>query len=121
MIKKYVLAAALCLLFTFAALSCASSSQQLSAGENETLITLTRERGFAGSARTFNVYIDGKIMGKIANGKTLSFVLPKDNHSIYTEIDGYKSNEIRCNAKTDTLKLSVSYNDWSGKMNLIRL
>jgi hypothetical protein len=94
------------LLFTA---GCASSSSagSITAGENETLITVERRNESVAALRYWNIYVDGKLTEKVGNGKSVSFTVPRGEHSIYTEIDEYESNVIMINAETKAVRFST--------------
>jgi len=94
-------------LLIFASSCASSSSGSITAGENETLITVERRSNSATALRNWNIYVDGNLTEKVGNGKTVSFVVPRGEHSIYTEIDEYKSNAIIINSETKSVKFST--------------
>ena len=50
-------------------------------------IKVHRPKKFIGFARSFNVYVDDKKIGSLANGATEEFELPAGNHKLYCKQD----------------------------------
>ena len=44
--------------------------------------------------RSYKIYVDGKFIGKVSNGKTQSFDIEPGKHSVYAKLDFFKSNKI---------------------------
>ncbi len=57
-------------------------------------IILNRTSEYVNCLRNYDVYIDGKKVGTIANGKIKEFVVTPGHHSIVTKIDWCSSNTI---------------------------
>jgi len=90
------------------AAGCASSpSGKITAGKNETLITVERRSNSVAALRNWNIYVDGNLTEKVGNGKSVSFTVPRGEHSIYTEIDEYKSNVIVIDPETKSVRFST--------------
>ena len=58
------------------------------------MLTITRERRFAYSARRYKVFIDDIHVGDIRNGETVSFVVENGKHSIDVRVDWFGSEKV---------------------------
>ncbi len=54
-------------------------------------ITLTRDSGYADRLRNYQVLINGKTVGAIANGKTVTFTVEPGTHTIQVCLDWAKT------------------------------
>jgi hypothetical protein len=57
-------------------------------------IHLKRDSGYADSIRNYEVILDGKLIGKIADGKSESFKASAGTHTLQLSIDYIKSNKL---------------------------
>lgn len=58
------------------------------------IITITRNNEFINRLRPYRIYMDGKPLGKIANGKTMEFTVPAGTHTLQAKIDWCASPEL---------------------------
>lgn len=58
------------------------------------IITITRNNEFINRLRPYRIYMDGKPLGKIANGKTMEFTVPAGTHTLQAKIDWCGSAEV---------------------------
>ena len=58
---------------------------------NNALITLQRQSQLSYFVRSFSVYIDGNLVGRIKSGETKTYPVTEGEHTIQVKIDFYKS------------------------------
>jgi hypothetical protein len=73
------------------------------------MLTVTRDSGYADKIRKYEVLIDGKQVGEIANGETKSFDVTPGGHTIQLKIDWARSNQIEfTSSNNEDLRFKVS-------------
>ena len=60
-------------------------------------LTIYREPRYSDKIRSYNVVVDGQVVGKIKERETFEFALPAGLHEIWLTIDWASSNRISCN------------------------
>ncbi len=58
------------------------------------ILKVTSKRELLNILRSYKIYIDGKLVGKVQNGKIQNFEIEPGNHKVYAKLDLFKSNEI---------------------------
>lgn len=61
------------------------------------MLVIRRKKNYKDSLRSFKIYLDGNLIGKIKNGSTLSFDISEGPHVLKLKIDWCSSNEIEFN------------------------
>jgi hypothetical protein len=64
------------------------------------LICVSRDSGYADRLRSYSVVVDGRKIGKIANGETKSFPIDPGEHTLKLKIAWCGSNTIHFDADT---------------------
>jgi hypothetical protein len=57
-------------------------------------LKISSKRELLNILRSYKVYVDGKLVGKVQNGKIQNFELEPGSHKVYAKLDFFKSNEI---------------------------
>ena len=58
------------------------------------ILKISSKRELLNILRSYKVYVDGKLVGKVQNGKIQNFELEPGSHKVYAKLDFFKSNEI---------------------------
>ncbi|WP_088044252.1 hypothetical protein [Bacillus sp. EAC] len=66
-------------------------------------IIISRTSQYVNKLRSYKVFIDSKVVGKIKDGERLTLEVAPGKHSIYLEIDWCKSNNIKFNSKQNEI------------------
>lgn len=85
------------------------------------MITIKRKELMYGSLYPFKVFIDGKEMGKIQNGKKINFKIDSNKHEIYVRTVGKRSNKVYIDSNSNTsIKLECgTKNSWLYTLSIL--
>jgi hypothetical protein len=54
-------------------------------------LIIERESAYAGNLRNHKVVVDGKVIGRVADGQTQSFDIESGDHSVWLKVDWARS------------------------------
>jgi len=75
------------------------------------ILRISRDSGYADYVRSYCVLLDGKEIGRIANGETKNFRIAAGNHELRLKLDWAGSRTLKFAARdTDTMAFRVSSN-----------
>jgi hypothetical protein len=72
------------------------------------MINIKRESTYADKLRSYNVELDGVIIGEIADGESKAFQVEPGEHTLRLKIDWLKSNEVQFEASDDVIEFICS-------------
>jgi hypothetical protein len=91
---------------------------------DESIIVVKRLSRFTGSAVAFKVFVDGREMGKLANGGQIEFTVPNGTHSIQVRSRNMKDSEIltfSANSQEITFHTEIEVGFWVGKKKITKI
>lgn len=68
-------------------------------------VTITRSNEYLNRFRSIYVYIDGQKVGKVFNGETVSYEVPKGRHTVRAKIDWCGSKELILDMQEDEIRV----------------
>lgn len=73
-------------------------------------IKIKRDSGYADRLRAYKVVLNGEVIGKITNGQTVEFDIPKGIHKLQLKIDWCRSNIVEFEMKNKTIEFECGSN-----------
>ena len=78
------------------------------------MLKIKRLSKYGDRIRNYKIIVDGKPVGKIADGDTFEYNIPPGNHTIYLKIDYARSKKINFNVKGKKNIQFICYNNTGG-------
>jgi len=69
------------------------------------ILRIKRAAEFINLLRNYQIYINGKKAGSVANGKTKDFIVPAGQHTVKAKIDWCSSPEISLNVEENNIEI----------------
>ena len=84
------------------------------------MIKIKRNASFADISRSYQLILDGVVIGELNNGQHASYEVPIGVHELQLKMDGFKSNKIEFETTDEDIHFECG-NNCSGKSMLYTL
>jgi hypothetical protein len=79
------------------------------------MIRVTRISGVVDILRSYQIVVDGRVVGRIGNGGRVEFDVPPGRHQIHLKLNWCRSNVVEFEAKPGVIQFECGTNVRAGK------